>query len=89
MQAVSRRKFVTTTGIIAAGVAVIGYQASSRRASNRGMICLLPVDGVKYTESFIRFMKRARFDSARDAIASIRDRSVPVWIAHTNTAADL
>lgn len=88
MQTVSRRKFVATSGILAAGVATIGYGVASRRSAHRGTICLLPVEGVNYSESFARFMKRAKFDSVRDAIASIRDRSVPVWVAHTDTAND-
>jgi hypothetical protein len=81
MQALSRRKFVTTSAL-AAGAAVIGYGLVSRGNPHRGAIRLLPVEGVAYTESFTRFMNRAKFDSVRDAIASIRDRSVPVRIAH-------
>ncbi|MCX8496457.1 MAG: hypothetical protein ORN51_09780, partial [Akkermansiaceae bacterium] len=53
----------------------------------RGCIRLLPVDGVVYSESFTRFMQRARFDSVRDAIASIRDRSLPVRISNTGNRA--
>ena len=45
---------------------------------------MLPVEGVAYTESFTRFMNRAKFDSVRDALASIRDRSVPVRVVHIN-----
>ena len=88
MQGVSRRKFVTTSGILAAGVATIGYGVASRRSAPRGTICLLPAEGVEYSESFTRFMKRAKFDSVRDAIASIRDSSTPVRIANIN-ATDL
>lgn len=83
MQALSRRKFVTTSAL-AAGVAVIGYGLVSRGNPHRGAIRLLPVEGVAYTESFTRFMNRAKFDSVRDAIASIRDRSVPVRVVHIN-----
>jgi hypothetical protein len=84
MQAISRRKFVTSSAILAAGVAAIGYRAVSRPSNQRGMIRLLPVEGVSYSESFSRFMVRARFDSVRDALASIRDRSAPVRVAHIN-----
>lgn len=76
----NRRKFVTTTGIMAAGVAVLGYDPSRKVINSSGMIRLLPVENVKYSESFTRFMNRAKFDSVRDAIASIRDRSIPVRI---------
>lgn len=81
MQAVSRRKFVAT-GALAAGAAAIGYSLVSQRNSHRGTIRLLPVEGHVYSESFTRFMNRAKFDSVRDALASIRDRSVPVRVAH-------
>lgn len=82
MQAISRRKFVAT-GALAAGAATFGYGPVSQRNSHRGAIRLLPVEGVVYSESFTRFMDRAKFDSVRDALASIRDRSVPVRVART------
>ena len=82
VQAISRRKFVTTTAVIAAGVSALGYNSSRKVSNLRGTIRLLPVEGIIYSESFIRFMQRARFDSVKDALASIRDRSVPVKIAH-------
>ena len=86
MQAISRRKFVSTSAL-AAGAATIGYGIVSRRNSHRGAIRLLPVEGVAYSESFTRFMNRAKFDSVRDALASIRDRSVPVRVAHIHANA--
>jgi hypothetical protein len=82
VQGISRRKFVTSSGVLIAGVAALSYNLTPRRSNNRGMIRLLPVEGVNYSESFSRFMERARFNSARDAIASIRDRSIPVRIMH-------
>lgn len=85
MQAISRRKFVASAGVLAVGLTAIGYrqnQHSMPAANSRGMIRLLPVEGVVYSESFTRFMERAKFNSARDAIASIRDRSIPVRITH-------
>lgn len=82
MQAISRRKFVTSSAILAAGVAAVGYRTAFRSPNQRGMIRLLPVEGVSYSESFSRFMQRARFDSVRDALTSIRDRSAPVRVAH-------
>ena len=88
MQAFSRRKFVST-GIIAGGALAAGLGWQVRKHSTRGSIRLLPVEGVQYSESFTRFMKRAKFDSVRDAIASIRDRSLPVRIAHASHAVDL
>jgi hypothetical protein len=81
MQAISRRKFVTSSAL-AVGAATIGFGLVSRGNPHRGAIRLLPVEGVTYTESFTRFMNRAKFDSVRDAIASIRDRSVPVRVVH-------
>lgn len=81
VQAISRRKFVSTTAL-AAGTLTIGIGLASRRNSHRGVIRLLPVEDVVYSESFTRFMNRAKFDSVRDALASIRDRSVPVRVAH-------
>jgi len=81
IQAISRRKFVTTSAL-AVGAATIGFGLVYRGNSHRGAIRLLPVEGVAYTESFTRFMNRAKFDSVRDAIASIRDRSVPVRVVH-------
>lgn len=81
MQAISRRKFVTSSAL-AVGAATIGFGLVSRGNPHRGAIRLLPVEGVAYTESFTRFMNRAKFDSVRDAIASIRDRSVPVRVVH-------
>jgi hypothetical protein len=83
MQAISRRKFVTTSAL-AVGAATLGFQLVSRGNPHRGAIRLLPVEGVAYTESFTRFMNRAKFDSVRDALASIRDRSVPVRVVHIN-----
>lgn len=81
MQAISRRKFVTSSAL-AVSAATLGFQLVSRGNPHRGSIRLLPVEGVAYTESFARFMNRAKFDSVRDALASIRDRSVPVRVAH-------
>jgi len=90
MQKATRRKFLKagfiTGGALATGITAVGWNAS--KPSHRGMIRLLPVDGVVYSESFLRFIKRAKFDSVRDAIASIRDRSVPVRIAHAGTIAN-
>ena len=78
----NRRTFVTT-GLSAAGVVLVGGLIGTKaKRLTRGCIRLLPVDGVVYSESFTRFMQRAKFDSVRDAIASIRDRSLPVSIAH-------
>ena len=81
MQALTRRKFVTASAILAGGAALGIYGVASHN-KHRGSICLLPVEGVTYSETFSRFMKRARFDSVRDALASIRDRKTPVRIAH-------
>lgn len=88
MQAISRRKFVSTSAL-AAGAATIGYGLVSGGNPHRGAIRLLPVEGVVYSESFTRFMNRAKFDSVRDALASIRDRSVPVRIAHMKANAHI
>jgi hypothetical protein len=78
----SRRKFVTV-GLSATGVSLVGALIESDvKRHSRGYIRLLPVDGVVYSESFTRFMQRARFDSVRDALASIRDRSLPVGVSH-------
>lgn len=87
----NRRKFITVglsaTGVIlTAGTVQVLNNASSYTL--RGSIRLMPVEGVNYTQSFIRFMQRARFDSVSDALASIRDRSLPVKIAH-QSAIDL
>ena len=84
MQAISRRNFVTSSAILVAGVASFGYRRTSVFSGQRGMIRLLPVEGVAYSESFSRFMRRARFNSVRDALASIRDRTLPVRVAHAN-----
>ena len=79
----NRREFVTT-GLSAAGVALTaGLITTHACRSTRGCIRLLPVEGVSYSESFTRFMERAKFDSVRDALASIRDRSLPVTVAVT------
>ena len=81
----NRRKFVTT-GLSAAGVALTaGLVTTHARRNTRGCIRLLPVEGVSYSESFTRFMERAKFDSVRDALASIRDRSLPVTVAHVDS----
>jgi hypothetical protein len=80
MQALSRRKFVAASAILAGGAAFGFYHVA--KSNHRGTVRLLPVEGVTYSESFSRFMKRARFDSVRDALASIRDRRTPVRIAH-------
>ena len=80
----NRRKFVTT-GLSAAGVTLsAGLIKTNTSRTTRGCIRLLPVEGIVYSESFARFMQRAKFDSVRDALASIRDRSLPVTVAHTD-----
>ena len=87
MQRFSRRQFVSS-GLLAGGAIAAGLGWQAHQRSNRGSIRLLPAEGVHYSESFTRFMKRAKFDSVRDAIASIRDRSLPVRIAHASHAAE-
>lgn len=89
MKAWSRRKLLGS-GIATGSMAIAaGFGWQARKRSIRGSIRLLPVDGVVYSESFQRFMKRARFDLVRDAISSIRDRSLPVRVAHaSHIAAD-
>lgn len=85
MQKATRRRFVKagliTGGAFATGITAPGWNAT--RHSSRGVIRLLPVEGIAYSDSFLRFMKRAKFDSVRDAIASIRDRSLPVRVVRT------
>lgn len=79
MQVWSRQKFVIA-GVITSATAIGGLSRSHSKKSARGSIKLQPVEGVRYTDSFLRFMERARFDSVRDAVACIRDRSIPVQI---------
>lgn len=81
MQTGNRRKFVTTVAM-AAGAACAGLHWHAARAPHCGKIRLLPVDGIHYTESFLRFVHRARFDSVHDAISSIRDRSLPIHLVY-------
>lgn len=82
MQALSRRRFTAAAGLLALVGAAGGPALLSKRSDKRGLIRLRPVEGVIYPESFVRFMERARFDSVRDALSSIRDRSLPVKVAH-------
>jgi hypothetical protein len=82
MHSISRRRFTAAAGLLAVGGLVGGHFLASRGNNRRGLIRLLPVEGVAYTQSFLRFMERARFDSVRDALSSIRDRSLPVKVAH-------
>lgn len=79
MQGWSRRKFVIA-GVITSAAAIGGLGRSRSKRPARGSIKLQPIEGIRYTESFLRFMERARFDSVRDAVACIRDRSIPVQI---------
>ena len=78
MKTWTRRKFmgVGALGLVAGGFPVINH------ARQRGMVRLVPLTGVAYPASFLRFANRARFDSVRDALASVRDRSLPVGVAH-------
>ncbi len=77
----NRRKFFAASAavVMTAGAGVTVHTTLSPR---RGLIRLAPVEGVAYSESFTRFMKRARFDSVRDAIASVRDASTPFRVVH-------
>lgn len=81
MQVITRCKFVSASALLAGGTALGLYGVNMHR-NQRGAICLLPIDGVIYSETFRQFMERARFDSVRDALGSIRDRRTPVRIAH-------
>ncbi len=76
----NRRRFLEAGALLVGATATGSHSHSS--ISHRGSIRLLPVEGITYSESFLRFMDRARFDSVRDALHSIRDRSIPVRIAH-------
>lgn len=81
MSELTRRKFVTLG--LAAGIATAsGLSANSARTNrrNRGQVRLMPLEGVTYSASFQSFMERARFDSVREAITCIRDRSVMVRV---------
>lgn len=80
MQAMNRRRFLGTGALLVGATATSSSGQSA--TMNRGCIRLLPVEGVTYSDSFLRFIDRARFDSIRDALHSIRDRSIPVRIAH-------
>ena len=77
----NRRKFFAASAavVVTTGGALSVHTALSPR---RGVVRLAPVEGVAYSESFTRFMKRARFDSVRDAIASVRDASTPFRVMH-------
>jgi hypothetical protein len=83
MKTWSRRNFIYS-GLAGAAVGSIMVERNSR--ATKGSICLVPIDGVAYSESFLRFMKRARFHNVRDAMASIRDGSLTVGIAHVKYA---
>ena len=83
MKTWSRRNFIYS-GLAGAAIGSVLVERNSR--ATKGSICLVPIDGIAYSESFLRFMKRARFHNVRDAMASIRDRSLPVGIAHVECA---
>jgi hypothetical protein len=59
-------------------VAIGGAWINREKSGITRLIRLLPVDGVTYPDSFLVFIGNARFSSVRDAVFSIRDRSLPV-----------
>ena len=80
MKAWSRRKFVGAgAAAVAAGAA--GWKAA---AGSGGPVRLVPLAGVEYSASFLRFASRARFPGVRAALAAVRDRSLPVGVAHAD-----
>jgi|694.fasta_scaffold21113_7 hypothetical protein len=78
MQALSRRAFVASTLMGVGAVAIGGAWINREKSGITRLIRLLPVDGVTYPDSFLVFIGNARFSSVRDAVFSIRDRSLPV-----------
>lgn len=73
----NRRK-ILKIGIGIAGYAMlskISLAAGSEKVSAK-TIAIKPIEGQTYSASFLRFAERARFLNPRDAIASVRDRSI-------------
>jgi len=81
MQRINRRKFAlgaaSAAACVSLGVTLLTSKGGARRC---GPVRIVPLAGVAYSESFLRFIERARFRSARDAVASVRDASLPVAI---------
>ena len=77
----TRRKF-KILGLTAGIATTSGIAAKSSRSGRkiRGQVRLMPLEGVTYSDSFQRFMERARFDSVREAVNCIRDRASKVRI---------
>lgn len=55
-----------------------------RSKSSRRCIKLSPVVGVSYSEATLAFMKRARFETPRQAIYGMKDPNIEFMIEHVS-----
>lgn len=77
-----------TAATLAIASAAVYPGMTSSSASQGARVRLLPVPGVTYPESFLNFIRKARFRSIRDAVAAIRDPRLPVRVTHVPLMAD-
>lgn len=56
--------------------AVAGMVAPENQKGKPKKVRIRPIEGMKYSASFLAFADRARFENPRDAVASVRDRRI-------------
>jgi len=74
---ISRKRFLKLFGLSSATMMAFPFFRLSRKHSPKkpaGPIRIRPLAGRHYSPSFVRFCQRARFKSARQALAHVKDR---------------
>ena len=70
---ISRKKFLGITSLAISGsfMAISPFLAFL----NKGKYCIKPIEGRKYSPSFLAFCERARFHSVKEAVKCVKDQT--------------
>lgn len=68
---IKRRKFLKISGLALSGALII--TAPFLTHFKRGKYRISPIEGKKYSPSFLAFCERARFHSVKEAVKCVKD----------------
>lgn len=62
------------------GLTALGAGLGGFHMLQRGKIRIAPLEGKKYSPSFLAFCERARFQSVKEAVKSVKDQTSPFQV---------